>query len=256
MHMTDKIFMEEMTWREIAEAMANGVDTVLVPLSAIEQHGPHLPTVTDTALGYERGGRIARKLGKTLVAPPIYPGVSAHHMRFPGTITVTKATFKALMRDYCHSLARHGFKKIALVPIHGGNYEALSEELPELQAALPGVNIVGIERHDSQEIRAPLNKELGIDPRVGGTHSGLTETSVMLVARPELVRMEWAEPGWLGPFDDDYLEKLRREGTHSLSEVGILGDPRGATAELGEVFLDRLSTAYADKIKEKFDELR
>jgi creatinine amidohydrolase len=252
--MTETLFIEEMTWLEIQQALEAGFNTILIPLSAIEQHGPHLPTVTDTAIGYERGGRIAQKMTGTLVAPPIYPGCSGHHMHFPGTLTVSRETFKALMWDYTVSLARHGFIRIALVPIHGGNYEALSEVLPELKRALPKVKIVGIEREDSLAMRAPIYEEMQVDRKKAGTHSGMSETSVMMVARPELVRMEWAEPGWMGE-SAGYREKLHQDGTHALSPVGVLGDPREASVEFGEALLDRLSTAYAGKILEKFREL-
>ena len=66
--------------------------------------------------------QVARRLGHTLVAPTIRVGCSEHHMGFPGTLTLETSTFQAVLRDYCRSLARHGFETICLLPTHGGNF--------------------------------------------------------------------------------------------------------------------------------------
>ncbi|MEM3615123.1 MAG: creatininase family protein [Candidatus Methanomethylicia archaeon] len=74
------IKMEDISWVEVKEALENGFDTVIVPIGSIEQHGPHLPLGTDTFISEVLAVRIAEKLSKTLVTPPITPGCSQHHM--------------------------------------------------------------------------------------------------------------------------------------------------------------------------------
>lgn len=76
--------LEEMTWPEIQAAMKNGCDTVVIYAASIEQHGPALPEMTDTILGYAAASDLAKRLGNALAAPLIRPGLSAHHMCFPG----------------------------------------------------------------------------------------------------------------------------------------------------------------------------
>jgi creatinine amidohydrolase len=249
--MREQVLLEEMTWRAIREALDNGKDTVLVMVGAIEQHGPHLPTGTDTMLGYERGIRLAKALGNALIAPVIRPGRSDHHMHFPGTITLSPETFKAMVIEFCVSLGQHGFKNMVLIPTHGGNYGAMEEVLPKIQETLPGVNVILIGREDSKAAHARIQPQLNVDPLRAGVHSGLAETALMLASRPELVHMEHAQEGWLGEFDDEAGKRLAEGGTHAFSSIGVLGDARGATVELGEAYLNEWTDIYAKLIRER-----
>ena len=119
------LLMERMTSPRIREAIASGYDTALVMLGATEQHGPHLPIASDALIAEWVGFRIAAKLGNTLMAPVIRPGCSDHHMAFSGTISFRSETMKAILRDYCVSLVRHGFEKIIIITIHGGNMKPM-----------------------------------------------------------------------------------------------------------------------------------
>ena len=122
---SDKIVMESMTWPEISKAIEKGFETVIVMLSSVEQHGPHLPINTDSIIADELALRVARRLGKTLIAPTIRPGCSDHHLCLPGTISLRHQVLLDILRDYCSSLARHGFRKIILISSHGGNFSPL-----------------------------------------------------------------------------------------------------------------------------------
>ena len=110
--MSETVLMEEMTWREIKEAIQQGKDTAILVSGSIEQHGPHLPTATDTIIGYATAEAVAKKLGNALVAPLIRPALSRHHIDFPGTIALRLETFVKVLEEYCFCLRTHGFKKI------------------------------------------------------------------------------------------------------------------------------------------------
>ena len=100
--------------------------------ASIEQHGPHLPTATDTIIGYALAEAVAAKLGNALVAPVIRPALSFHHIDFPGTITLRMPTFVKVLEEYCESLKVHGFKNIVLFVSHGGNADALKAFTPSI----------------------------------------------------------------------------------------------------------------------------
>jgi creatinine amidohydrolase len=119
---------------------------VIVMTASIEQHGPHLPTNTDTAIGYAVGERVARRLGKTLLAPVIRPGCSDHHLAFPGSLSIPKEVFIETVIACVRSLAPHGFTTFVLLSSHGGNFGALEEAAKRLRAEFEpkGVRIVDV----------------------------------------------------------------------------------------------------------------
>ena len=123
--MGNTVLMEEMTWREIQQALHDGADTAILVAASVEQHGPHLPTGTDTMIGYALAAAVAAKMGNALVAPVIRPALSGHHMDFPGTITLRMKTFVKVVEEYCFSFQKQGFKNIVLFVSHGGNADAL-----------------------------------------------------------------------------------------------------------------------------------
>jgi len=242
----EKVLMEEMSWVEIKDAIERGKTTVLVISGSIEQHGPHLPTGTDTYLGYELGQRVARRLDYALVAPVVRPALSEHHMGFPGSFTLTWETFKDVLEDYCDSLARHGFKDVVLMSSHGGNNAVLKAITPDIAKKLYGkVNIHLVLRTEKgmAQTAAFLN-EHGISPAKAGVHSGYDETSEMLVAKPHLVKMEFAEKGQVDEalYRPENIPRFQIDsfihGVQHFSKNGILGDPRGANGEIGKELIE------------------
>ena len=239
--MEREVWLERMTWMEIQAAIAEGYDTALIFTGSIEQHGPHLPLATDTLLGYALGERLARKLGNALLAPVVRPGMSEHHMHFKGTISLSAETFKATVRDYIHSLARHGFKHIAVTWSHGGNAGALREMLPGVAAELPDVEILA-----QTDLRAlfqhwiPYAAAQGVGLEALGIHAGEGETSEMLAYVPEQVRQDQLVQGFMGDLISGAGEHIRllQEGLHVLTDNGVLGDARGADAARGARYLD------------------
>ena len=131
------VLLEELSWREIGEAMEGGCRTVLVCAASNEQHGPHLAENTDYIFGLEMCRAVAEKMGDALVAPVIRPGLSQHHMRHPGSLTLRPETFRMLVEDYVDCYVRHGFERIVLLASHGTNFAPLAALAPELQKKIP-----------------------------------------------------------------------------------------------------------------------
>src|SRR4029079_17697455 len=115
-----------MRWEDLTSPEIDGLDRgatlVLLPVGAVEQHGQHLPVGTDSVLAHEVALAAADRLvGRVVVLPPLWYGLSAHHMRFTGTVTLTAETMMAMVSDIVASLVAHGFRRIAIVNGHGGN---------------------------------------------------------------------------------------------------------------------------------------
>ena len=118
----DSVRLEDLSWTDVAERLAAGWRTVIVMTASMEQHGPHLPTMTDTAIGYAVGDRVARLLGRTFLAPVIRPGCSDHHLAFPGSLSIPVPVFIDTVAACVRSLAPQGFSRFVLLSAHGGNF--------------------------------------------------------------------------------------------------------------------------------------
>lgn len=235
--MSNRMLLEEMTWPEVAQAIAAGRTTVVVAVGAIEQHGPHLPLLVDAARGDRLAVEVALRLGDALVAPTIRVGCSEHHMGFPGTLSLRRETLEAICLDYTVSLARHGFTRICFVPSHGGNFGPLGDMLEDLRAAVAPdcrvdayTDLLGFMKFWQAGVGG---HEPDLVARVGG-HADIAETAEMLCIRPDLVRSERAEEGYVSPFDQELMDRIFGEGFRSVTPNGILGDARGATEQIGE----------------------
>jgi creatinine amidohydrolase len=222
----------------------------VIPCGSVEQHGPHLPLFVDAELGAQLGVEVARRLGKTLVAPTIRVGCSEHHMSFAGTITLREATFKAVCFDYCTALARHGFTRLFLLPSHGGNFKPVADSIAEIKEAVGAgrsvgafTDMIGLVRLWRDEVQALC----GLGDRVGG-HADIAESSVMLCLHPELVDESAMEAGFAGELTTDLVALVMRDGIRSVTPNGILGDARGMSREIGE----RLLAATADLVTDHF----
>jgi creatinine amidohydrolase len=246
--------LEELTWTDVRDALDAGYDRVIVAAGATEQHGPHMPLCVDALLGEEITAQIAQRLGRMLVAPAVRPGCSEHHMGFPGTISLEQDTMELVLRDYCRSLDRHGFKTIVLMVAHGGNMKAVDNVSRRMEAELDA-RVIGLVNPFVPDLFIPA--ELGNMGDVSdiGAHGGEAETSLMLAVRPDLVRFERAVrdvpdvPGSL----ERLGELLELHGTKGLSESGVLGDGTKARPELGTALIEALSTGVADYLRAELD---
>ena len=231
--------------------MAAGYKTVIIAAGSIEQHGPHLPEGTDSMLGYTLAEGIAKELGNALVAPTIRPGLSEHHMAFPGSLTLRPSTFIAVMEDYVSCYIRHGFENIVILPTHGGNFKTVDEFVEAAPKNYPGTKIICGLNHAIMNILGEMSvKEDGIARNVAGSHAGATETSSMLLFYPHLVDMSVAEEGFVGDFAE-VREEMFKNGMHAITKNGIIGDARPASVELGKKSAERLIKVCADVIREQ-----
>ena len=136
--------MPEVEWARLKaqelRALADQNAVVILPVASIEQHGPHLPVMTDTRLGHEIAVRAARKAfpqRPTVVAPVVWSGLSEHHMAFGGTLTLQQDTYRAVLRDLIDAITRHGFRDIVISNSHGGNIIATQALLDDIAPTSP-----------------------------------------------------------------------------------------------------------------------
>lgn len=242
--------MEDMNWPDIKKAMEEGYTTVTVGIGSTEQHGPHLPTKTDTLIGDLIAQGVALKLGNALQARTIPVGCSEHHLAFPGTISLQASTLKMMMGDYTDSLVKQGFKTIIYLPSHGGNFQAVKEAIEELDAKFPEVKIIGYtDLMKFVECLFEISAEFGISKDEAGAHAGENETSFILAFAGELVKQDRFAPGYLGPLGEEEIKIILEKGMPALSEKGVLGDPTKASAERGEVYLEKIVNFLVKEIK-------
>ena len=233
-----EVLIERMNWHDVRDAIADGKKTVILPLAAMEQHGPHMAIGTDTYLGYETATRLAHALGDALVAPAISIGYSVGHLPMPGTVTISEETLIIVIREVTESLVHHGFTDVVFVISHGGNYAAMRAVMPELRAAHPEVRFhARMDFESSMGPRQAIYAELGVEEARMGVHAAQGETSMMLASHPDLVKMDRAVEGFMGDASIRWKAAVPPP-IDEMSPTGILGDARGSTASIGERLFD------------------
>ena len=229
------LHLDRLTWAEIKEEILNGRDTVVVPFGSTEQHGRHMPLGTDAVLGDEIGWGLAERL-EAFLAPTVRFGCSEHHLAFSGTISIGEETFGRIVMDVVASLSVHGFRQIVLLPTHGGNFKPLAEAVAKIEPA-GGIRIYAFtDLMGLVGAAAESSRSFGVDAAKSGAHSGEWETSLMLALRPDQVKMDRAEVGFIGELSE--ITSKVFDGIQNLDQNGVLGDPRPATVEAGERYLE------------------
>ncbi|MGF1500905.1 MAG: creatininase family protein [Paracoccaceae bacterium] len=242
--------MTEVDWSRLkaqelrARAERNAV--VILPVASIEQHGPHLPVMTDTRLGHEialRAARIAYPTRPTVVAPVVWSGLSEHHMAFGGTLSVSADTFRALLVDLIECLIRLGFHDILISNSHGGNINTMKATIDEIAPGLPAT-LVGTTYVDEAgaEIGGLLEDQTGI------SHACEAETSMMLAIEAALV--DTGDLAALGQGNDGNITGTgiashRWRPMQDRTPTGVTGNPTRATAEKGAALLDAAASGIA-----------
>jgi creatinine amidohydrolase/Fe(II)-dependent formamide hydrolase-like protein len=222
----------ELSW-PAAERRFREVDTALLPVGAIEQHGPHLPLDTDAFDAAFLANQVAEACPhpRPLVLPLVPYGVSYHHEDFPGTISVSNEALAQLVFDIGMSCARNGICKLVIVNGHGGN-------TPTLQFAAQMINrdaniFTCVDTGETSNVDLAELCETAND-----VHAGEIETSTCLATRPDLVDMDRAE-AFVPAFSSRYLDFTAKRSvewyarTSRISPSGVLGDPLRASAEKG-----------------------
>ncbi|MFC0284274.1 creatininase family protein [Camelimonas abortus] len=257
-------FRRSRLWREMtteefgADRMADAI--AVLPLAAVEQHGPHLPTGVDAIVMDGMIARVRALMEQESDPPPLAVflpvqevGLSTEHIAFPGSLTLAPATAMAAWREIAVGVSRAGFRKLALVSSHGGNSPVMDVVGRAMRAE---ANMLVVQTSwqrlgwpeglfDAQEIRH-------------GIHGGEIETSLMLAFRPDLVRMERAEnfaPASLA-LERDYelLRADRPAGFSWLSQdlhpSGAMGDASRASREKGEAAANHAAAAFVRLLRE------
>jgi creatinine amidohydrolase/Fe(II)-dependent formamide hydrolase-like protein len=232
----DSVFLEELTWKELRDLVKSGKTTIIVPIGGTEQNGPHMALGKHNLRVRALSEKIARALGNALVAPVIAyvpeGGVNppTEHMRYPGTITVPDDVFEKVLESAARSLQLADFRDIVFLGDHGGyqrDEKAVAARLDREWAATD-VRVHAVEEyyHASEAEFPQLLKSKGYGEDEVGTHAGLADTSLMLAVDPRLVRANRLQPG-----------------------DGVRGDPRRASAGLGQLGVDLIVTRTADTIR-------
>lgn len=245
------VLWQELTAEELREKAARDA-VVVLPVASMEQHGPHLPVGVDTILcggvcklAAERAGDV-----EVVVAPTLWCGMAEHHMAFGGTFTFDIPTYRAVLLALLKSLERHGFHRVVIVNGHGGNIAALAAFLPdfarETSLSIRATTYFLL----AQEAMAPF-----MDDQVSVLHACEVETSMMMVLAPETVRQERL-PDAYGMLDAD-LTALTRPTVgqykpfREMTDTGVIGDARRATAAKGQAFLDASADALAKLLSDR-----
>jgi creatinine amidohydrolase len=246
--------MAEVEWGRLKaaeiRALAERDAVVIVPVASLEQHGPHLPTATDTMLVTEvavRAARLAADRHPIVVTPCVWTGLSEHHMAFNGTVTLDFPTFATVIRGIAESLVRHGFERICLLNGHGGNIAALRTITDELTFELEVPIVSGTYWHVAAAALDPL-----LERQKTIRHACEAETSMMLALVPELVdRTRLAEAdSEEAPGTAAGEGFYRWRGFDEKTSTGVIGYPSAASAEKGERLLDAAARGVADRLVE------
>ncbi|GFZ93711.1 mycofactocin biosynthesis peptidyl-dipeptidase MftE [Nesterenkonia alkaliphila] len=194
--------------------------TVLLPLGSTEQHGPHLPLNTDTVIATAVAKSVAQRIRTgehhALVSPALPYGSSGEHQQFSGTVSIGQAALARLLVEYGRSVLEWA-SRLIFVNGHGGNLVPLRQAVEKLH-------------FEGREVQWASCSSAAPDP--SDSHAGLIETSLMLYLEPEQVDLSKAAQGNTQPLHQ-LLPELRRGGVQSVSSNGVLGDPRGASADAG-----------------------
>lgn len=246
----------ETEWRrlkaaELNERAAAGA-VVILPVASTEQHGPHLATGVDCYLCGEVCRLAAAKLmalgEPAVVAPTLWVGLAQHHMAFGGSFTLQLSTYQALLTDLGRSIKRAGFRRLVIVNGHGGNMTALNAMSAELTRDL-GIELAITTYFQLAEpaIAAVLEDQAGV------MHAGEAETSMMLAVQPDLVDESRLAEAKGGPVSDSASRVLqgafhRWRSFDEITQTGVVGDARRASAEKGRRILEAVADALAGQI--------
>lgn len=240
-----------MTSDEVAAAVTGGSRTAILPLGAVEQHGPHLPLSMDADHADALAVRIAHALGGALVLPTIRVGYSPHHLGFAGTLSLRPSTLEALCEDYGAHLVDSGFDTLVLFSGHIGNYSVMREFEDRLSTILAPLSVIVFPSSEAiLDAWRDAAGASGLRDHVGG-HADIAETSVMLVLHPDRVRPDRLASGLSVDTDDAFLARVFDEGLKALSPNGILGDPHGANTAIGTTCLELVTDLIVDYVRSR-----
>jgi creatinine amidohydrolase len=237
------------SWQQISE-MDRENKTILIPLGSTEQEGTHLPLGVDTYVAEALANEVATATG-ALVGPTLPVGYSEWFLEFAGTISLKIETFTQVVREYCHSLIQHGFKKFIFVNGHGGNAPGVDVVARELKLE----NDVEVAMVLIWKIADSLAKDIPAFKEKAFKHAGELMTSLMLYLHPDTVTMKRAKAEFvrsnkpsfeakssLGLATFKGIEITHYDKAKSLTASGIMGDPMASTAQNGKILFDHIKS--------------
>lgn len=249
-----KRFLPYLSWTEINELPDKANTVIVLPTGATEQHGPHLPCAVDTLICAGVVGHALSRLPEHIPAfamSPITYGKSEEHLHFPGTMTLKGETLLATMNEIGESVYRAGFRKLLIVNGHGGQPQVMEMAARELRLrhgdfiVIPSFtwkmpNVAG-------QFLTDTEKKLAM-------HAGHAETAIVMALAPETVHMEKAVANYPPVFPSPLLSSDGRPAcawsARDFGPSGIIGDPRDAKAEQGQLILESLAISWAQAIEE------
>ncbi|NLF30076.1 MAG: creatininase family protein [Planctomycetes bacterium] len=230
------MFSAENTWNEIEDS---GVMVAVVPIGATEQHGTNLPLSTDTLLAVPLAEALAERLGAYLV-PQMPFGQSEGWLAYPGTVSLSTDTLRAVIGDIVRSLAVNGFTMVVFLSVHGGN-DIIADMLGPLEEAYPSVRLIYA---DMVRVFEKATTAAGVPMAV---HADECEASMLLALHGELV----------GPHPTDNPAPpggYPRGRARDVSPRGSFGEPSKATKAKGQRIWDAIvPMIVADVVEQLFD---
>lgn len=224
----------EMAWPQL-KAIPRDRIVVLAPIAACEQHGPHLPTLTDTFLCTAIAEGVEKRLSdRVLLLPTLWLGASHHHLPFGATLSLDAVDHAQLLANLLRPILREGFRRLFILNGHGGNIDTMQVALRRLQPEFPDSILAAASYWDIADAELAAIAE---GPRKRMGHACEMETSMMLALRPDLVHLEHAR-------DDCRSEVAQLRGVvivedfSQRTERGSFGYPQQASAEKGRKMLD------------------
>jgi len=238
--------LAEMTWQDVDALRRQTV--VLIPTGSLEQHGPHLPLFTDSILATAVAEAVESKLkDKVLLTPTLWLGASAHHLKFPGTLTASFDAYIRSLTDVAESLIPHGFERFFVVNGHGGNSEPNGLAMRQLKAKYPHYWFGHSDYYTfAEEVAAGLLE----GPAKSIQHACEAETSLMMHVRPNLVRE--------GKIRDDGLKpdpEVKGMVSHfdEVTEQGSLGFASFSSKEKGRLIFEAAVAGVASNLEAIYD---
>lgn len=243
--------LTHLTWSQV-DNLAKDPGVLIQPIGAVEQHGHHLPLLTDTLIADATVERALKYLDDSVpawVLPTLPVSKSNEHSGYAGTLVLRAETLMAVLRDVASSVASAGFKRLLFVNAHGGNKALLEMLTRDLRAELGLLCFLASPTPLTEADQAALP----LQEQRFGIHGGTVETSFVLASNPELVQLDKAEPFYPAfPSEDLHLTAQPQVAwlTRDWSPVGHFGDPTASSAEQGEKYLDQAGRQLAATINE------
>ncbi len=246
----NEVLLERLSWPKVRN-VAGGECSIVIPVGSIEQHGPHLPLLVDSAIARSVAEAAARKVCdriSVIVSPTLAYGLSEEHMGFPGTLSLCIKTFMDMAEEVVVSLKQHGFERFIFLNAHAGNIEALKLVARSLRKHHQCLVAVSSYWEVAFEGLLPLRGGRGGGP----SHGGEEETSLMLYLHPDLVDMSSATANpirWRSP----YLSGDKVGGPQvaygrlrtDIAPQGHNGDPTLASEANGELLFGAIVDGVA-----------